>query len=65
MEIGAGDDDWDIKGFIGVSEGITAVYQFERELNTTITSQPGGRTVYVELSSEYSRLTTGQILSTS
>lgn len=56
---------WGIKGQSEVSEGLTAVYQFEHNISTTDASQSGGRLAYVGLSGSYGSLTFGQIWSAS
>ena len=54
---------WGIKGSSEVSEGLTAIYNFESKINTTNASQPGGRLSYVGLSGGFGTLTLGQIWS--
>ncbi len=69
-----GDDDtkffdgasrWGIKGESEVSEGLSAVYQFEHKISTKDASQSEGRLAYVGLSGGFGTLTLGQIWSAS
>ena len=50
-----------IKGSNEVSEGLTAVYQFEHSINTSTADQTGGRLSYVGLSGGFGTLTLGQV----
>ena len=56
---------WGIKGKSEVSEGLTAVYNFEHKISTNDASQPGGRLANVGLSGGFGTLTLGQIWSAS
>ena len=56
---------WGIKGQSEVSEGLTAVYNFEHKISTNDASQPGGRLANVGLSGGFGTLTLGQIWSAS
>ena len=56
---------WGIKGKSEVSEGLTAVYNFEHKISTTDASQPGGRLANVGLSGGFGTLTLGQFWSAS
>ena len=56
---------WGIKGQSEVSEGLTAVYNFEHKISTTDASQPGGRLANVGLSGGFGTLTLGQFWSAS
>ena len=50
-----------IKGSNEVSEGLTAVYQFEHSINTSTADQTSGRLSYVGLSGGFGTLTLGQV----
>ena len=52
---------WGIKGSNEVSEGLSAVYQYERNLDSTDASDPGGRLSYVGLSGGFGTITVGQL----
>ncbi len=56
---------WGIKGSNEVSEGLSAVYNFEHKISTADAGQPGGRLAYVGLSGGFGTLTAGQIWSAS
>ena len=51
---------WGIRGSNEVSEGLTAVYQYEQGINATNAAQ-GGRLSYIGLSGGFGTLTIGQI----
>ena len=50
-----------IKGSNEVSEGLSAVYQFEHSINTSTADQTSGRLSYVGLSGGFGTLTVGQV----
>ena len=50
-----------IKGSNEVSEGLSAVYQFEHSINTSTADQTAGRLSYVGLSGGFGTLTLGQV----
>ena len=50
-----------IKGSNEVSEGLSAVYQFEHSINTSTADQTAGRLSYVGLSGGFGTLTVGQV----
>ena len=56
---------WGIKGSSEVSEGLTAVYRYERKIDSTDASDPGGRLSYVGLSGSFGTITVGQVWSAS
>ena len=56
---------WGIQGSSEVSEGLTAVYQFEQEISTPDAGQPSGRLSYVGLSGGFGSVTVGKIWSAS
>ena len=56
---------WGIRGSSEVSEGLTAVYNFETNVDSTNATQPSGRLSYVGLSGGFGTLTIGQIWSAS
>ncbi len=56
---------WGIKGTSEVSEGLTAVYNFEYKIDASDASQNVGRLSYVGLSGGFGTLTVGQIWSAS
>ena len=56
---------WGIKGSSEVSEGLTAVYRYERNIDSTDASDPGGRLSYVGLSGSFGTITVGQVWSAS
>ncbi len=56
---------WGIKGANEISEGLSAVYNFEHKISTADAGQPGGRLAYVGLSGGFGKLTLGQIWSAS
>ncbi len=56
---------WGIKGANEISEGLTAVYNFEHEISTADAGQAKGRLAYVGLSGGFGSLTLGQIWSAS
>ena len=59
------DSRWGIKGSSEVSEGLTAVYRYERKIDSTDASDPGGRLSYVGLSGSFGTITVGQVWSAS
>ena len=61
----AGGSRWGIRGSNEVSDGLTAVYQFEHSISTTNAGLPGGRLAYAGLSGGFGSLTLGQIWSAS
>ena len=69
VEFGGGEDArfkdggsrWGIKGSSELSEGLSAVYNFEHKISTGDASQPGGRLAYAGLSGGFGSLTLGQI----
>ena len=69
VEFGGGNDAsfqngasrWGVKGSAEMSEGLTAVYQFESKVSTADASQPGGRLAYVGVSGGFGTITLGQI----
>ena len=63
--VASGGSRWGIKGSSEVSEGLTAMYNFETAVDTTNATQPGGRLSYVGLSGGFGSLTIGQIWSAS
>ncbi len=56
---------WGIKGANEISEGLTAVYNFEHEISTADAGQAKGRLAYVGLSGGFGALTLGQVWSAS
>ncbi len=52
---------WGIKGSSEASEGLTVVYRYERKINSTDASDPGGRLSYVGLSGGFGTITMGQV----
>ena len=52
---------WGVQGSSEVSEGLTAVYRYERGLNSTSATDTGGRLSYVGLSGGFGTVTVGQI----
>ena len=56
---------WGIRGSSEVSEGLTAVYNFEANINSAAAIQPSGRLSYVGLSGGFGTLTLGQVWSAS
>ena len=56
---------WGIKGSNEVSDGLTAVYNFEHSISTTNAGLPGGRLAYAGLSGGFGTLTLGQVWSAS
>ena len=56
---------WGIRGSSEVSEGLTAVYNFEHAIDTANATQPSGRLSYVGLSGGFGTLTIGQVWSAS
>ena len=59
------DSRWGINGSSEVSEGLTAVYRYERKIDSTDASDPGGRLSYVGLSGRFGTITVGQVWSAS
>ena len=59
------DSRWGIKGSSEVSEGLTAVYRYERKIESTDASDSGGRLSYVGLSGRFGTITVGQVWSAS
>ena len=56
---------WGIRGQNEVSEGLTAVYNFEHNINMTNAGQPSGRLANIGLSGGFGNLSFGQIWSAS
>ncbi len=56
---------WGIKGTSEISDGLTAVYQFERKIDATDASDQGGRLSYAGVSGGFGTLTMGQLWSAS
>ena len=54
---------WGIKGSSEVSEGLTAAYKYETNLDTANAGLSGGRLSYVSLSGGFGTITAGQIWS--
>ena len=52
---------WGVQGSSEVSEGLTAVYRYERGLNSTSATDTGGRLSYVGLSGGFGTITMGQV----
>ena len=52
---------WGIQGSSEVSEGLSAVYRYERKIDSTDASDPGGRLSYVGLSGGFGTITVGQV----
>ena len=52
---------WGIQGSSEVSEGLTAVYRYERKIDSSDASDPGGRLSYVGLSGGFGTITVGQV----
>ncbi len=52
---------WGVQGSSEVSEGLTAVYRYERKLDSSDASDPGGRLSYVGLSGGFGTITVGQV----
>ena len=52
---------WGIQGSNEVSEGLTAVYRYERKIDSAIADDPGGRLSYIGLSGGFGTVTIGQI----
>ena len=55
------DSRWGIQGSSEVSEGLTAVYRYERSIDSSDASEPDGRLSYVGLSGGFGTVTVGQI----
>ena len=53
---------WGFQGSSEVSEGLTAVYRYERRLNSSDASEPRGRLSYVGLSGSFGTVTIGKAL---
>ncbi len=56
---------WGIKGSSDISDGLSAVYQFETKIDSTDASNPGGRLSYAGISGGFGTLTMGQLWSAS
>ena len=54
---------WGIQGSSEVSEGLTAVYRYERRIDSSDASEPGGRLSYVGLSGGFGTVTIGRVWS--
>ena len=52
---------WGIQGSSEVSEGLTAVYRYERSIDSSDASEPDGRLSYVGLSGGFGTVTIGKI----
>ena len=55
------DSRWGIQGSSEVSEGLTAIYRYERSIDSSDASEPDGRLSYVGLSGGFGTLTIGQV----
>ena len=55
------DSRWGIQGSSEVSEGLTAVYRYERRIDSSDASEPFGRLSYVGLSGSFGTVTIGQV----
>ena len=54
---------WGIKGSSEIAEGLTAVYRYERSIDSTNAEDTGGRLSYVGLSGNFGTITVGQVWS--
>ena len=52
---------WGIQGSSEVSEGLTAVYRYERSIDSSDASEPDGRLSYVGLSGGFGTVTIGKV----
>ena len=52
---------WGIQGSSEVSEGLTAVYRYERSIDSSDASEPDGRLSYVGLSGGFGTVTVGKV----
>ena len=52
---------WGIQGSNEVSEGLTAVYRYERSIDSSDASEPDGRLSYVGLSGGFGTVTVGKV----
>ena len=52
---------WGIRGSSEVSEGLTAVYRYERSIDSSDASEPDGRLSYVGLSGGFGTVTVGKV----
>ena len=55
------DSRWGIRGTSEVSEGLTAVYRYERSIDSSDASEPDGRLSYVGLSGGFGTVTVGKV----
>ena len=55
------DSRWGIQGSSEVSEGLTAVYRYERSIDSSDASEPDGRLSYVGLSGGFGTVTVGKV----
>ena len=55
------DSRWGIQGSSEVSEGLTAIYRYERSINSPDAEDPGGRLSYVGLSGGFGTVTVGKV----
>ena len=55
------DSRWGIQGSSEVSEGLTAVYRYERSIDSSDASEPDGRLSYVGLSGGFGTVTIGKV----
>ncbi len=52
---------WGVQGSSEVSEGLTAVYRYERKIDSSSADDTGGRLSYVGLSGGFGTITVGQV----